>query len=68
MKTNDFKAKDPVKRRSKSIKNGNLSLYLDIYFKGRRKSEFLRLHLIQPPRDHFQNRRTLELDIPFVYK
>ena len=63
MKTIDFKAKDPVKLRSKSIKNGNLSLYLDIYFKGRRRYEFLRLYLIpeQTPSDRLQNRRTLQL-------
>ena len=63
MKTIEFKAKDPVKLRCKSIKNGNLSLYLDIYFKGRRRYEFLRLYLIpeQTPSDRLQNRRTLQL-------
>ena len=37
MKTKDFNVKEPVKLRSKRIKNGHQSLYLDIYFKGKRK-------------------------------
>lgn len=63
MKTQNFNVKEPVKLRSKRIKNGNLSLYLDVYFKGQRKYEFLRLYLIPElnriDRDH--NRRCLQL-------
>ena len=63
MKTKDFNVKEPVKLRSKRIKNGNQSLYLDIYFKGKRKYEFLRLYVIpeQNRADREQNRRCLQL-------
>ena len=40
------KIKEPVKIRSKIIANGNRSLYLDTYDKGKRTYEFLRLYLI----------------------
>lgn len=63
MKTQNFNAKEPVRLRSKRIKNGNLSLYLDVYFKGQRKYEFLRLYLIpeQNRSDREYNRRCLQL-------
>ena len=38
--------KEPVTVRYKELKNGNLSVYLDIYFEGRRKYEFLKLYLL----------------------
>lgn len=37
--------KEPVRLRMKNLKNGNKSLYLDIYFEGNRKYEFLKLYL-----------------------
>ena len=40
------KIKEPVRLRSKSLANGNKSLYLDTYRKGKREYEFLRLYLI----------------------
>ncbi|MDE6380047.1 MAG: site-specific integrase [Muribaculaceae bacterium] len=40
------KIKEPVRLRSKSLANGNQSLYLDTYWKGKREYEFLRLYLI----------------------
>ena len=63
MKTKDFKAKEAVRLRTKPIKNGNQSLYLDIYHQGQRKYEFLRLYLI-PERnaeDRRRNRHTLQM-------
>ena len=67
MKTNDFKTNDLIKLRSKSIKNGNLSLYLDIYLKERRRYEFLRLYLIpeHSKGDRLRNYRTLQLEIHY---
>lgn len=40
------KIKEPVRLRAKSLANGNKSLYLDTYRKGKRVYEFLRLYLI----------------------
>lgn len=40
------KAKEPVRLRSKQLKDGSESLYLDIYRNGHREYEFLKLYLI----------------------
>lgn len=63
MNVTDFKAKEAVRLRTKPIKNGNLSLYLDIYHKGRRRYEFLRLYLISEhnSQDRNRNRHSLEV-------
>ncbi len=39
-----------VKLREKQLKDGNLSLYLDIYHKGRRSYEFLDIRIVKPAR------------------
>lgn len=55
--------KEPIRIRRKRLANGNVSLYLDLYSKGRRKYEFLRLYLI-PERsreDKEKNRATMQL-------
>lgn len=39
------KLKEPVRLREKALKDGNRSLYLDIYNKGIRKYEYLKLYL-----------------------
>ena len=44
-KKNEMKAKEPVKLRFKKLSNANLSIYLDIYYKGKRYYEFLKLYL-----------------------
>lgn len=41
-----LKIKEPVHIREMKLKDGNLSLYLDIYHKGVRKYEFLKLYLV----------------------
>ena len=44
-KKNEMKAKEPVKLQFKKLSNANLSIYLDIYYKGKRYYEFLKLYL-----------------------
>lgn len=41
------KAKEPVTLREKPLKNGNTSLYLDIYHNGKRKYEYLKLYIVE---------------------
>jgi len=41
-----IKFKEPVRLRQKNIKGGNKSLYLDIYSRGVRKYEYLKLYLV----------------------
>lgn len=53
-----------VKLREKKLKSGNISLYLDIYHKGKRNYEFLNLHVTKPaktPMDRQHNKETKEL-------
>lgn len=56
------KPKEPVKLRFKELANGNRSIYLDIYSKGKRSYEFLKMYLI-PEVDEaarVQNANTLQ--------
>ena len=48
------KPKEPVRIRQRKLKNGNISLYLDIYSDGVRKYESLSLYLV-PEKDRFLN-------------
>ena len=58
-----YKAKEPIALRQKALKNGNKSLYLDIYQNGQRSYEFLKLYLIpeHTPEDKKRNLETLRL-------
>ena len=55
--------KEPIKLRMKPLKNGGQSLYLDIYFNGVRRYEFLHLYLIPEvgKADKGTNKNTLQL-------
>ena len=55
--------KSPVQLRTKKLKNGSESLYLDIYYNGKRTYEYLSLYL-NPERtedDKKENRMTIQL-------
>lgn len=59
----DKQAKDPVRLRRRTIKDGSQSLYLDIYINGKRDYEYLHMYLV-PERtraDREKNRETLAL-------
>ena len=58
-----IKAKEPVRLRKKVLKNGNTSLFLDIYSGGIRKYEYLKLYLVPEVSDSAKdaNMRTLQV-------
>ncbi len=55
-----IKAKEPVRIRGRKLRDGNISLYLDIYSKGVRKVESLGLYIVPEitPLDKERNRQT----------
>ena len=55
--------KHSVRIRKKELKNGAKSLYLDIWYKGKREYEFLKLYLVNPkdPFDRESNRENEKL-------
>ncbi len=56
--------KNNVTLREKALSNGNISLYLDIYRNGVRVKEYLKLYIVDKPRNTFerqQNKETLQL-------
>ena len=58
-----IKIKEPVRLREKQLKDGNKSLYLDIYHKGVRKYEYLKLYIVpvQTPADRINNERVRQI-------
>lgn len=56
--------KEPVRLREKKLKNGNISLYLDYYREGERQYEFLKLYILDKPKNPLEkksNQEVLEL-------
>lgn len=55
--------KEPVKLRQKKLSNGNISLYLDVYYEGCRKYDFLKLYLVPENsiKDKERNKEVLAL-------
>ncbi len=49
------KLKEPVKVRTKKLSDGSESFYLDIYYKGKRRYEFLRLYQLPEVSDYIKN-------------
>lgn len=55
-------SKEPIRLRAKDLKNGGKSLYLDIYFEGMRRYEFLKLYLKPDKKENrAENANTLRL-------
>lgn len=54
--------KERVKLRSRPLKDGGHSLYLDIHDRGKRRVEYLRMYLVEErtPEDRERNRQTLQ--------
>ena len=62
-KEKEIKMKEPVRIREKRLNDGNVSLYLDMYYMGARKKEGLKLYLVPEVNAaaKLQNRNTLKL-------
>ena len=62
-KKKEIKMKEPVHIREKRLNDGNVSLYLDMYYMGARKKEGLKLYLVPEVNAaaKLQNRNTLKL-------
>ncbi len=61
--TKQTKQKEMIHLRRRTLSDGNVSLYLDIYRDGKREYEFLKLYLIpeKTKRDKEKNKETLQL-------
>lgn len=59
----NYKIKEPVKLKQRELKDGTISLFLEIHSNGRRRYEFLKLYLVKEctKADKQANARTMEL-------
>lgn len=59
----NYKIKEPVKLKQRFLKDGTISLFLEIHSNGRRRYEFLKLYLVKEctKADKQANARTMEL-------
>ena len=59
----EIKVKEPIRIREKALDGGTISLYLDMYYKGNRKKEGLKLYIIPEtsPAAKLQNKNTRKL-------
>ena len=59
----NYKFKEPVKLKQRELKDGTISLFLEIHSNGRRRYEFLKLYLVKEctKADKQANARTMEL-------
>lgn len=57
------KAKEPIKVRFKPCRNGNQSIFLDIYWNGVRSKEYLKLHLIPERPGHPEDKTANEINL-----
>lgn len=64
-KKTEINLKEPVRIREKKLKDGNTSLFLDIYMRGSRKRECLKLYLIPEvsAEAKIQNQNTMKLAV-----
>ena len=63
-----LKRKEPVKLREKVLKNGNRSLYLDVYYEGQRYYEFLKMYLVPETDEMARKQNELTLSGAFFIK
>lgn len=63
-----LRRKEPVKLRTKMLKNGNRSLYLDIYCQGQRHYEFLRMYLVPETDEAARKQNALTLEGAYFVK
>ncbi len=63
MKHKNNKSKQSIRLREKELNNGDISLYLDIYYNGKRTYEFLKLYIVKAktPLVRISNKETYKL-------